>query len=410
LNFIWNKNDSYFKLKNQSFLFLFHHPSHAPFGEYVLSLFEKIEATILEAPSSNTQVLRALIVDSVNNSVKTIRAFAAQDKYHFITPLDANQFKPRKERSRSYPVRYKYGEATLRDTEIELEDSTETGYLISVRAVKIDWDNGKRTVLITNIPKKKVDAHEIVSSYFRRWPAEELQFREPKATVSLSRVAGYGKKTVENERVKEALSKLNIKKNKLENKLAEPLEKLNHHNEKIAKLIPKERRLRAKSTIKDGERIVPDEIRTEFEKCSQKIRHHELAIKAIEATYSKDLVALRKTSKEWLRLQGKDTVFEADVELDQILTYYRASLVHICAYFIKHFLEGEPISMVMFFHRVVQLEAHIEETSDERSITLQNNKQDPVMMASLASAIKKLNNLAIQGNNNKIYRFQMEQY
>jgi hypothetical protein len=59
-----------------------HHLAHQ-----VLSLFEKIEATILEVPSSNTHVLRALIVDSINNSVKTIRAFAAQDKYHFITPL-----------------------------------------------------------------------------------------------------------------------------------------------------------------------------------------------------------------------------------------------------------------------------------------------------------------------------------
>ncbi len=205
------------------------------------------------------------------------------------------------------------------------------------------------------------------------------------------------------------MSKLNIKKNFFPNKLAEPLGKINHHAEKIAKLIPKERRLRAKTTIKNGERIVPDEIRTELEKCGQKIHQHELAIKAIEATYSKDLVALRKTSKEWLRLPGKETVFEADVELDQILTYSRASLVHICAYFIKHFLEGEPISMVMFFHRVVQLEAHIEETNDERKITLQNNKQDPLMMENLASAIKKLNNLAILGNNNKIYRFQIDQ-
>jgi len=65
--------------------------------------------------------------------------------------------------------------------------------------------------------------------------------------------------------------------------------------------------------------------------------------------------------------------------------------------------------MVMFFHRVVQLEAHIIDTSDKRKITLQNNKQDPVMMASLASAIKKLNNLAIRGNNNKIYCFQIDQ-
>jgi hypothetical protein len=111
---------------------------------------------------------------------------------------------------------------------------------------------------------------------------------------------------------------------------------------------------------------VPHEIRAEFEKCGQKIRHHELAIKANDPTHSKDLAALRKTSNSFIRLQGKDTVFEADVELDQILTYYRASLVHICAYFIKHFLEAESISMVMFFHRVVQLEAHIEERNKQQ--------------------------------------------
>ena len=58
-------------------------------------------------------------------------------------------------------------------------------------------------------------------SYFKRWPAEELPFREQKATVSLNRVAGYGKKEVENKRVKETLNKLELKKNKLENKLAD---------------------------------------------------------------------------------------------------------------------------------------------------------------------------------------------
>lgn len=145
------------------------------------------------------------------------------------------------------------------------------------------------------------------------------------------------------------------------------------------------------------------------EKCSQKIRHHELAIKAIEETHAKDLATYRKTSKEWLRLQGKETVFFASVELDQILTYYRASLVHICAYFIKHFLGEESISLVMLFHRVVQLEARIFDPSNERLITLQNNKQDPVMMAKLANAIKKLNSLTIRGNNKKIYCFQLEQ-
>ena len=52
----------------------------------------------------------------------------------------------------------------------------------------------------------------------------------------------------------------------------------------------------------------------------QKIRHHELAIYALEKTHAKDFKALRKTFKEWLPLQGFDPVFIAPVELDQILT------------------------------------------------------------------------------------------
>jgi hypothetical protein len=84
--------------------------------------------------------------------------------------------------------------------------STEAGYLISVRAVKIDWDNDKRTVLITNLPKKKV---ELFLPTLKDGQLKNYNSANP--TVSLNRVAGYGKKCVSNERVKEALSKLNIK-------------------------------------------------------------------------------------------------------------------------------------------------------------------------------------------------------
>lgn len=63
----------------------------------------------------------------------------------------------------------------------------------------------------------------------------------------------------------------------------------------------------------------------------------------------------------------------------------------------------------MLFHRVVILKAHIEETRHDRCVTLLNEKQDPVMMASLASATPKLNRLGMEGNNQKIYRFQLEQ-
>src|SRR2546430_5589776 len=37
------------------------------------------------------------------------------------------------------------GEATLRECRLELEDSREKGYVVEVRAVRIDWDYGKGT-------------------------------------------------------------------------------------------------------------------------------------------------------------------------------------------------------------------------------------------------------------------------
>ncbi|GAG91950.1 unnamed protein product [marine sediment metagenome] len=78
-----------------------------------LELFDKIEDTIEEVPGSRTSVNRVLVMDSAGNSVKTLRAFASQQKYHYITPLDDNQWNERKINIIGRPSRYAYGEATL---------------------------------------------------------------------------------------------------------------------------------------------------------------------------------------------------------------------------------------------------------------------------------------------------------
>jgi len=49
-------------------------------------------------------------------------------------------------RQEGSPERYRFGDATLYDCEIELKDSKEKGYLLVVRAIRIEWDYGKRTV------------------------------------------------------------------------------------------------------------------------------------------------------------------------------------------------------------------------------------------------------------------------
>jgi len=57
---------------------------HAPMGQYILSLFEKIEDS-LEGAGPKLAVQRAIVMDAASNSVRTLRAFAGQKKYHYIT-------------------------------------------------------------------------------------------------------------------------------------------------------------------------------------------------------------------------------------------------------------------------------------------------------------------------------------
>ena len=380
---------------------------HGPTGEHILGLFEKIEDAIADVPRSSASVVRAIVMDGANNSVRCLRAFAAQNTFHYISTLDDNQWDDRRVRSRSYPLRYRYGEATLRDLEIEMEDSNEKGYLISTRAIKIEWDNGRQTVLITSLPKSTVDASEVVFSYFRRWPAQELTYRYEKATVCLSRVAGYGRKEIANRRQREKQEKLAQKINELTEQLKDAIEERSVHEQAIAVLIPKERRLREKTKLIDGKRIVPQVIRDDYERYGKKIRRHQKAIKAIENAHKEEFKKLAGSQREWLRLQGKETEYAVDVELDQIVTYFRAGLVHLYAYFIRYFLDGTPLSLVGLVDRVMHLPATIEETKHIRKIVLHENVQDPAMMKKLQRAINKLNELEIQGPQGKTMAFDL---
>lgn len=138
------------------------------------------------------------------------------------------------------------------------------------------------------------------------------------------------------------------------------------------------------------------------------ISKYQRLIKKIENTHRYHLNLLKKHQKTWFQLQGKEQVYEVDVELDQIVTFYRISLANLYAYFIKHFLENESISMVMLLHRVIHLQGRIKENDNQRKIVLQYNKKDPNMMKKLEKALIKINQLNIRGSKNKIMQFALE--
>jgi len=380
---------------------------HGPVGEHILGLFEKVGDTILDVPRSSAKVYRAIVMDSASNSVKTLRAFAAQNKYYYVTPLDDNQWNERGVRRYGRPSRYRYGDATLREIEKELEDSHDKRYLTVARAIKIDWDSGKTTVLLTSLPLEILDASEVVWSYFKRWPSQELQFRHKKAVVALNHVAGYGRKIVENPRVLEAQKKAAKRIEELTKDLAKPIEQVSIHAKEIDDLIQKERQIRSKSTIRNGQRILPTDFQQEFDGYGEKIRRHNREIKKIEKMHEKRFKMLRKHQKEWLRLQGKEKVYEVDVELDQIVTFHRICLANLMAYLIHYFFDGTPMSMETVLHQIIHLQGVIEETEYERRVTLKRNDKAPEMMRRLSTALKKLNGLNVQGPKGKTMRFAL---
>jgi len=125
-----------------------------------------------------------------------------------------------------------------------------------VRAIKIDWNNGKRTVLLTSLSTEVVGNSEVVKAYFDRWPNQELPFRAMKSVACLHRVAGYGKQENEDTKVVKRQEELKNRIVYLKKELEDVLEKISQEEEVIARLVKKEYQLRKRSTIVEGSRIM----------------------------------------------------------------------------------------------------------------------------------------------------------
>ena len=367
----------------------------APVGEYILEMFKKIEDA-LEGPGPALRVTRVIVMDAASNGVATLRAFAKQDRYHYITALDDNQWNPSKVRDQGRPKRYYYGEATLRECLLELEDSREKGYLVVVRAVRIDWDYGKTTVLITSLPKETVGASLVVKTYFDRWPYEELQFRGMKSFACLNRVAGYGKKRLPDEKVRQTQKELRVRITALRQKLSVPLKAIADQEERLALCIDKERRIHSQNAIVNGKRVIDEQRLPILKSLSREMAQCRRQIKSIESEWGKDLHRLRRYEKEWLRLQGKEYVYRIDVELDQIMAYFRIGLVNLSSWFLHECLPKHTMALSKLLHNILLMSAEIELTKDIRRIRLKRNLKDPEGMQRLEPALQKLNDLQIQ--------------
>ena len=288
-----------------------------------------------------------------------------------------------------------------------MKDSKDGKYLINVRAVRIEWDNGRNTILLTSLPSETIGKSLVVKAYFARWPLEELTFRSMKGFVSLHRIAGYGKQLVDDPNVRKKQEKLKANIKELKQLLNKSLAEISRETETLSDCIRQERKLRIKGCIKDGQRVLSKEDQESLKACEREIGKVQRRIKKIEKAHEKEFKKLKWYEKSWLRLQGKEVVYKADVELDQILTYFRVSLANVSAYFLKEFLQMGPLSFATLMQSILLLDGEIEETTKLRKIVLTRNPKDPVVMEKLEVALEKLNALSPRTLSGKHYHFSL---
>jgi len=147
-----------------------------------------------------------------------------------------------------------------------------------------------------------------------------------------------------------------------------------------------------------------------FLKIGREIGKRERLIKKHIKPQEKLYNRLQKAEREWMRLQGKETVYKADVELDQIMTFFRIGYVNLCSYLVHEILEESSISMTRFLQTVLQLPGLIEETNTKKEITLKYNPKDRHTMASLERVLKKFNEFRVTTLDGKSMKFKLGEF
>jgi len=377
---------------------------HADLGKHALNMVTTL-TQMLDDPSAHIQVNRIIVFDAGGNSVQTLRGFNDSDEY-FITILDENQTNDWKFKHMRLETRYKYGDASLVDSQIELVDSSEKNYIFESRVVIVNWDNKRKAVLVTNIPRELLNESEVVKKYFDRWPMQEKIFREEKSGVNIQRIVGYGKKVESYDKMNERLSKICQTITKLRLKLEVPLMELEAIEAQITDLHHQQRLMREKSKIVDGKRVFSDVDERTYQECISRIgRCNRQKIK-IKKENQDNFDKFERAVDEETRIRDKDKVYRIDTELDQIMTCFKMSFVNLCSFFLTKCFDNEKFELLTLIESIFQLNGNASVSSDRKIIDLEMNPKDPDLMNKLDKGLRILNMMQVYDLNGRMIEFK----
>ena len=357
---------------------------------------------------------RVSIFDAGANSVDFYETF--KDKEYFICILDDNQYK--QDLSDMVTAEHKTIDNNIYiEAEKKLKNS-KTGKLYPARiAVYKPANKNRSTAFVTNIPKDNMRAEEIVENYYKRWPKQELQFRDMNNGCDISTNYGYGKLRVINlvvqKNMKYICEQIKSKNDKIES-LNNKIVVLENSQIKKKAELEKQR--------KDYELMI-NQTEKKIEQVSEKTKIPEL-LKVLKMNYGKieknkaiEIIAETKTkteitkienqkkrqnillikhTTEYDRIKKKELVYENDIELNQLLSSYRIAFANLSAYIAKEYFSGLTISIEKLINKILKRPGKLVIKGNKKEIQIYLNKKDKDMSDKIIKACHVINSKLIK--------------
>lgn len=246
-----------------------------------------------------------------------------------------------------------------------------------------------------------------MKSYFDRWPAQELNFKDMKAGVNIHRIVGYGKKLIDNTKVQEKIEQLQTQISGLERELEIPLSEIRGLEENLQLNINEEKIYREKSSVENGERKLSESDEQTLKSIQKKINSLIRKIRKIKNHNEKQFKSLKKKRAELARIIDKKKIYRVDVELDQIMTCFKISFANICAYLLDECFSGEKMILQRLFDTIFDLRGKVRIEDGQRNIVIEGNPKQKDVMRKLESALDVINNMRIKDLNGCRYNLKL---
>jgi transposase len=318
---------------------------------------------------------RLVVIDREGNSVGLFKKYDARDPVvYYVTILQDNQVDLGKIEDLTAWSPYRNGDEIAEGYAYLRDSHDRNGPLYRVRVIVIRRrTKGTLTVLATNSPVKAFPAVTVADAYFHRWKAQELRFRTANQATRFKRIQGFGKRLVPNTSVLVELTRLRTQRQKVMAQIARKHDELLAAEEeaRVAKLqlnVAKARRKRQDNLVSEQLAApAPDreKLESRIEVTQDERQRYSDAQSAVQAAAAKVLDQQDKLVNlaekvpaidgEIAKNESRKEIYEADTELQGIVTASKLGFVQLCQVTLLLFFAGMRISVERFIREVLQL-------------------------------------------------------